>query len=111
MDHMSFDLSWDTLAVLKCGMRIRYSGADPTRNSGCTEPCCILNKQAASAIPQLGSWALSHASMIVSEHSYWAIRSTKICLTSWDLWDVPWVIDFFQLKPQLGAKLFSGSNA
>ena len=37
MDHMSFDLFWDTLAVLKGGMRIHYSGADPSRDSGCTE--------------------------------------------------------------------------
>ena len=67
MDLMSFDLFLDTLA----GMRIPYSGADPPRNRGCTEllppPCCILNKQAASALPQL--WALSHASMIVTERS------------------------------------------
>ena len=31
--------------------------------------------------------------MIVSEHSYWAIRSTKIWLTSQDRWDVPRTID------------------
>ena len=88
---MSFDLSWDTFALR---MRITYSGADPTRNRGCTEllpPSCILNTQAASALPQL--WALSHASMIVSERSYWAIRSTKIWLTSRDCWGVPRVID------------------
>ena len=37
MDLMSFDLPWDTLAVLKSSMNIPYSGADPTRNRGCTE--------------------------------------------------------------------------
>ena len=26
-----------TLAILKCGMRIRYSGADQTRDRGCSE--------------------------------------------------------------------------
>ena len=72
MDLMSFPLTWDSLAVLKGGMKIPYSGADPTRNRDCTY--CILNKQAASALPQL--WTLcSHASIIVSERSYWAIRS------------------------------------
>ena len=68
---MSFDLSWDNLAVQKGGMRIQYSGADPTKNTGCTEllPRLVVsgtNKQ--SALHQL--WALSHASMIVSERSY-----------------------------------------
>ena len=82
---MSFDLSWDIFAVLKGGMRIPYSGADPTRNRGCTEllPCMVVsdwNKQAASALSQL--WALSHASMIVSKQFYWAIKSTKIWITS-----------------------------
>ena len=37
MDLMSFDFSWDTLAVLKGGMRIPYSVADPMRNRGRTE--------------------------------------------------------------------------
>ena len=45
MDLMSFHLSWDTLAVLKGGMRIPYSGADPTRHRGCTErlPCLVVS--------------------------------------------------------------------
>ena len=37
MDLMRFNLSWDTLAVLKGGMSIPYSGADPMRNRGCAE--------------------------------------------------------------------------
>ena len=83
LDLMSFDLSWDTLAVLKGGMIIHYSGADPSRGSGCTEllPCIVVfnwKKQAACALPQL--WVLSHVSMVVPEHSYWAVRSTKIWL-------------------------------
>ena len=48
---MSFDLSWDTLAVLKGGMGMYDSGADPTRDRGCTQllPCVVVfewNKQA-----------------------------------------------------------------
>ena len=78
---MSFDLSWDTLAVLKGGMRIYHSGADPSRDSGCTELLsCIVasnwNKQAVSALP----WVLSHISMVVPERSCWADRGTKIWL-------------------------------
>ena len=53
---MSFELSWDTLAVLKGGMRIYPSGADPSRDSGYTVLLsCIVasnwNKQAVSALP------------------------------------------------------------
>ena len=55
---MSFDLSWDTIAVLKGGMSIHYSGVDPTRDTcrSCTEllPRIVAfewNKQAASALP------------------------------------------------------------
>ena len=33
---MGFDLSWDTLAILKGGMRIHKDGADPMRDKGCT---------------------------------------------------------------------------
>ena len=52
---MSFDPSWDTLAVLKGGMRIHYSDADPSEDSGCTEPlsCVVVfnwNKEVASAL-------------------------------------------------------------
>ena len=52
MDLMGFDLSWDTLAILKGGMRIHYGGADPTRDRGCTEllPRIVFqwNKQAGA---------------------------------------------------------------
>ena len=52
---MSFDLSWDTLAVLKGGMRIRYSSADPSLTLG------------------------AQSSMVVPERSYWAISvHTKV---------------------------------
>ena len=37
MDLMGFDLSWDTLAILKKGMRIHYVGVDPKRYLDCTE--------------------------------------------------------------------------
>ena len=36
---------------------------------------------------------LSHVSVIILEHSYWAVRSTKIWLTSQNRWDVPRIID------------------
>ena len=84
---MSFDLSWDTLAVLEGGMRIHYSGADPARDSGCTEllPALLsligINKR---RLPFL-----------------------KIWLASWDHWNVPWVIDLIRspiLLHELGAK-------
>ena len=90
---MSFGLPWNTLAVLKGGMRILYSGADPARDRGCTEllPRLVVSGQGASALRQL--WALSHVSMIIYERSYWAVRSTKIWLTSRDRWNVPWVTD------------------
>ena len=52
---MSFDLSWDTLAALKGGMRIHNSGADLMRYRDCNElpPSAVVlewNKQAASAL-------------------------------------------------------------
>ena len=50
---MGFDLSWNTLAIVKGG--IDYGSADPTRYRGCTEllPRIVVferNKQAASAL-------------------------------------------------------------
>ena len=67
---MSLDLSWDALAVLKGGMRIHYSGADPSGDSGCPQLFSGVvvfdwNKQTASA----RLWMLSHISVIVSESS------------------------------------------
>ena len=47
---MSFDLSWDTLAALKGGIRIHYSGADVMRDRQLLPRTVVLewNKQAAS---------------------------------------------------------------
>ena len=72
---MGFDLSWDTLAIMKGGMRIHYSGADPTRDRGCTEllPHIVVfkwNEQAESVLPKL--WVLSHVSVIIPKCSDWA---------------------------------------
>ena len=95
----TFDLSYDTLAVLKGGMRIHYNGADSKRDRGCTEllppppPVVVFdwNKQAESALPQLR--VLSHVSVIISGHSDWTIRSIRIWLDSRGCWNVPWIID------------------
>ena len=37
VDLVSLDRSWNDLAVPWSGMRIHYSHADPSGNSGCTE--------------------------------------------------------------------------
>ena len=96
-------------------MRIHYSGADPSGDSGCTEllsSVAVLNrnKQAASAISYL--WMLSQRSMLVSECSHWAVRSTKIRLPSRDRWNVPGVVDLIRsliLLHELEAKIKSNT--
>ena len=78
---MSFDFSWDTLAVLKGGMRIHYSGAYPTRDSGCTEllPHVVVfnwNKQARLPFLNSGS-SVMYLCWYLSALTYWAVRAPK----------------------------------
>ena len=76
---MSFDLSWDTLTVLKGGMRIHYRGADPPRGSGCTELLrrVVVFNWKKQVVSDLSLGAQSYISRVVPERSYWAVMSTK----------------------------------
>ena len=104
---MSFGLSWYTLnAILKGAMKIlivvQIQREIEAALSSFSAPCCILNKQAASAL--LNS---RHASMIASGRSYWQLGAPKSGLKV----RTPWmylVIDLVRsliLSHELGDKV------
>ena len=78
---MSFDRSWDALAVLLDGMPIHYSHADPSGDMAALSfisGVIVLDwyKKVASVLSQLRM--LCNISVIVSESSHMAVRSAKL---------------------------------